>query len=105
MDESLFELSEEELLRMYEENKEKIKTVKRKVMEHLECVEEARLFVQEANAKLNLEATAQLIDAETEQDKAENEGIEEENEDLRHMDQEIEEESPPPPKKPHYANQ
>ena len=93
-DERLFDKSEEELLKMYEENKEKIKTVKRKVMEHLESVEEARLFVEEANAKINLEATAQLLDAETEQDKAENEGIEDDNEDLLHMDQEIEEESP-----------
>ena len=59
-----------------------MKKIKRKSKQKKEkcwrirSVEESRLFVEEPNAKLNLENTAQLLDAEREQDKSENEGVE-----------------------------
>ena len=56
---------------MYKEKESWIRTVKSKVMEHLESVEEARYMVEEANKELALEKIGVQIDAAHEQDQAE----------------------------------
>ena len=92
-DETLFKMSEDELLQMYNENQDKIQSVKGQVMEHLESVEEARRFVQLALEKLDLEEIAAELDAENEQDNADNEGLEEMDEELIHLDQDVQEDN------------
>ena len=56
-----------EIKKIYTDNFENIQRVKRRVMEHLEDVEEARYFVDEANKKLELEETGILLDTAKEQ--------------------------------------
>ena len=93
-DEELFKLTEEQLLEKYNNNKHKIQQVKSQVMEHLESVEEARLFVQQAEEKLSLETTALTMDAENEQSILENEDIEDIYPDMFYLDEDIEEDRP-----------
>ena len=90
-DENLFKLTDDETFNMYKEKEVSIRKVKSQVMEHLESVEEARIFVRMQEEKLNLEDTALAMDAENEQDNAENEGIEEEDQELSHLNQDVEE--------------
>ena len=74
---------------LYKENQERIKKIKSKVMEHLESVEEARYFVEEATQKLNLEEIGVNLDAAKEQVDAEcQEEIEEIHPDYVHLDTE-----------------
>lgn len=57
----------------YIENEDRIRSIKKKVMEHLENVEEARYFVEEAVKKLNLEDVGANLDAAKEQADADDE--------------------------------
>ena len=56
---------------IYFENEKKLKSIKGKVMEYLESVEEARYFVEEALDKINLEEVGADLDAAKEQEQAE----------------------------------
>ena len=59
------------LEKIYLENEERIKSIKGKVMEYLESVEEARYYVEEALEKLNLEEVGATLDAAKEQEQSE----------------------------------
>ena len=56
---------------IYNNNFERIKKVKGKIMEFLEDVQEARYYVEEANKKLDLEQIGKDLDAAKEQENAE----------------------------------
>ena len=71
-DENEFKYKEDkEIEIIYNNNFEKIKKVKEKVMEYLEDVQEARYYVEEAKKKLDLEQIGKELDAAKEQDNAE----------------------------------
>ena len=55
---------------MYKQKESWIISVKSKVMEHLESVEEARYMVEQANKEVDLEGIGILMDAALEQDQA-----------------------------------
>ena len=55
---------------VYKQKESWIRSVKSKVMEHLESVEEARYMVEEANKELNLDHVGIQMDAALEQDRA-----------------------------------
>ena len=79
---------------LYRKNEERIRIIKGKVMEHLENVEEARYYVEEATKELNLEEIGATLDAAKEQVNAE--CIEEDEEihpDFIHLDTENVEEN------------
>ena len=68
-------------------NKERIRKVKSKIMEHLESVEEARHYVQEVKKNLDLTNIGISLDAAAEQENAEcQEEIEEIHPDYIHLD-------------------
>ena len=71
----------------YKQKQDWIKSVKDKVMMHLESVEEARLMVEESNKELNLELIGSEINATYEQDKEDcaHEGVSE-HPDYLHLD-------------------
>ena len=72
---------------LYLKNEERIKKIKRKVMEHLESVEEARHYVEEVTKKLDLQNIGSVLDAATEQANAEcQEEVEELHPDYAHLD-------------------
>ena len=74
---------------LYAENEERIRKIKAKVMEHLESVEEARFFVEEATKELNLEEIGATLDAAKEQADAEcHEELDEIHPDYFHLDTE-----------------
>ena len=57
--------------KLYMANKEIIRKVKSKIMEHLESVEEARHYVQEVKKNLDLTNIGISLDAAAEQENAE----------------------------------
>ena len=72
---------------LYKKNEERIRKIKGKVMEHLESVEEARYFVEEASKKLNLEDIGVTLDAEKEKINAEcQEELDEIHPEYAHLD-------------------
>ena len=72
---------------LYLENKERIRKVKNKIMEHLESVEEARHYVEEVKSKLDLTNIGISLDATAEHENAEcQEEIEEIPPDYLHLD-------------------
>ena len=74
---------------LYMKNENRIKKIKSKVMEHLESVEEARHYVEEATKKLDLKQIGVSLDAAAEQANAESkEEIEEVHPDYIHLDTE-----------------
>ena len=82
----LFNMSDDEVLKMYEDKKKSIDLVKKQVMEHLEDVEEARHYVNEANKKIDLQEIAGQLDPENEQINADLEGEDEVHPDFQHLD-------------------
>ena len=84
--EDLFTMSEDEVLKLYEKKKNSIDLVKKQVMEHLEDVEEARHFVNEANKRLDLNEIGGQLDPENEQLNADLEGEDELHPEYQHLD-------------------
>ena len=73
--------------KLYMANKERIRKVKSKIMEHLESVEEARHYVQEVKKNLDLTNIGISLDAAAEQENAEcQEEIEEIHPDYIYLD-------------------
>ena len=62
---------ENNMAEMYKEKENWIRSVKSKVMEHLESVEEARYMVEEASKELDLGKIGVQMDVAHEQDQAE----------------------------------
>ena len=81
--------NDEEIEKIFHANEDRIKSIKGKVMEHLEDVEEARYYVEEAQKKLDLEEIGKKLDAAKEQDNAECQNEEEQlHPDYAHIDKE-----------------